>query len=225
VQPGQNRRASKGRPLAEQGQSRPPFVRVLVVDDHPSLLFALRTVINAESDLRVVGEEATLGGALRRVRDDPPDVVLLDLGLPDAEGAKGIRLLLAARPGLPVVVLTGTTDRPVVDECLEAGAAAYLVKTAAVETLPNAIRRAARGESVIDLTLVGDPRRALAQLTVRELDVLEGVAEGLTNAQIAARLGISPDTVKTHLSHAMGKLGAADRAHAVAILMRRGALR
>jgi DNA-binding NarL/FixJ family response regulator len=199
------------------------MTRVLIVDDHPTVRQGVQAVLDTAPDLTVCGEAGSIAEALRVGAAELPDLVLLDLGLPDNSGVRGMQRVAEALPGSRVLILSGNAEPGLVRACLEAGAVGYLLKTAAPTLLREAVRRASRGEPVIDPALVGalvdGPPRAL---TPRELEVLSAVSRGLTNRQAAGVLGTRESTVKTLLARAMTKLKASDRAHAVAVGLRRG---
>jgi DNA-binding NarL/FixJ family response regulator len=196
--------------------------RILVVDDHPAVASGLRAIFDAEADFDVVGVERTVGAGVIATRRLQPRVVLLDLNLPDARGVRAVALVRAAHPDVAILVLSAQLDAATAQACVDAGALGYLLKTSSPQTLVAAVRDVAAGERVTDPLVDRDV--GAGDLTARELEVLQAVSEGLTNRQVAARLGVAQDTVKTHLSRAMTKLGAADRTHAVAVLLRRGLL-
>lgn len=199
-------------------------VRILIVDDHPTIRSGLKTILTTDSRMEVVGEAGSALAGVAALEKAKPDIVLLDLGLPDVRGVGAVRTLLEAG-AQKILVLSGAGSAELVRECLQAGAQGFLLKTAPEAALCGAIHRIVGGERVVDDSLIGALFEAPpAGLTPRELEVLRAVADGCTNRQVASRLGVSEDTIKTHLSRAMEKLGAADRTHAIAILLRRGLL-
>lgn len=205
-------------------------IRLLIVDDHPVVRDGLRGMFAGEEGFEVVGEASDGAAALTLAESCRPDVILLDLRMPGLDGTTTIRRL--AERGIPARVLVLTTydsDSDVVP-AIEAGATGYLLKDATREELFRAVRAAARGESVLApsvATLLMNQLRAPARdtLSARELEVLELIAQGLTNREAAARLFISEATVKTHLLHIYAKLDVNDRAAAVATAYERGLLR
>jgi DNA-binding NarL/FixJ family response regulator len=202
----------------------PALVRVLLVDDHPTIRTGLRSILSTDELLEVVGEAGSALAGAAAIERHAPDIVLLDLGLPDVRGVGAVRTLLEAGAAR-VLVLSGAGSAELVRECLQAGAHGFLLKTALEPVLHSAIHRVIAGERVVDDSLIGALFEAPpAGLTPRELEVLREVADGCTNRRVASRLGVSEDTIKTHLSRAMEKLGASDRTHAIAILLRRGLL-
>ncbi|WP_328445128.1 MULTISPECIES: response regulator transcription factor [unclassified Amycolatopsis] len=203
------------------------MIRVLVTDDHPVVRDGLRGAFTGEPDIEVVGEAASGLEALALVARHHPDVVLMDLRMPELDGVGAIRRLAVSHPAVRVLVLTTYDAETDVLPAIEAGATGYLLKDAPVADLLNAVRAAARGEPVLAPSVAGRVlggfRRA-GPLTRRELEVLRLVAEGATNRAAASRLFISEASVKTHLLNAYAKLGVNDRAAAVGEAYRRGLL-
>ena len=204
-------------------------IRVLVVDDHPVVRGGLVGWLDAQPDLAVVGEAGDGQEALARVAETMPDVVLMDLRMPRMDGVAAIERLAATHPGVRVLVLTTyDTDADIV-RAVEAGASGYLLKDAPLPQLADAVRAAARGETVlappVAARLVSRMRASAPEApTARELEVLAGVARGLTNAEIGRALFIGEATVKTHLLRVFAKLGADDRTRAVLVAVERGLL-
>jgi len=209
-------------------QPEEKLVRLLLVDDHAVVREGLERILARCADLDVVGvaergEEAiTLAGQLA------PDVVLLDLSLPDMHGLEVLSRLRVSKKPPRVLVLTVHDDDAIVLDAVRAGADGYVLKTATREELLAAIRKVAAGGKSFDAVVVAALMRSAAgaeptaTLTKRELDVLRLVAEGLTNKEIGARLFVSADTINGHLDSVYHKLGVSDRAHAVAVALRRG---
>ncbi len=207
--------------------SRGDAIRVLVVDDQALVRTGFRMILEIEPDLEVVGEAANGAEALALVPRLTPDVVLMDLRMPVMDGAEATRRL-AGTPDAPQVLVLTTydTDADIV-RAVEAGARGYLLKDAPTPVLTDAIRRAARGETVLAPPVaarLADRLRTPAgpELTGREVEVLALVARGLSNADIGRELFIGEATVKTHLIRAFAKLGVDDRTAAVAEAHRRG---
>jgi DNA-binding NarL/FixJ family response regulator len=189
------------------------MIRVLIADDHPLARAGLQTLLGALEDITVVGAADSGREAVRLAAEHAPDVVLMDLEMPDMDGIEATRAL----PGTAVVVLTSFSDRERILAALDAGARGYLLKDADPDELARAIRAAARGDAPLD------PRAARAlldrhsggpQLTDREQEILALVAHGLPNKLIARRLGISERTVKGHLTHIFERIGVSDRTQA-----------
>ena len=205
-------------------------IRVLLVDDHPVVRDGLRGMLSDEPGISVVGEAGNGNEALALVDRLQPDLLLLDLRMPELDGVGTIRALAARRRTTKVLVLTTyDTDDDVV-AAVEAGATGYLLKDAPRDDLIRAVRAAVRGEAVLSPSvasrLMGRVRQPVDEsLSARELEVLRLVAQGNANREVAARLFISEATVKTHLLHIYAKLGVNDRAAAVAAAYERGHLR
>jgi DNA-binding NarL/FixJ family response regulator len=204
-------------------------VRVLVVDDHPVVRGGVVGWLAAQPDIDVVGEAGDGLAALAAVAEHQPDVVLMDLRMPRMDGVTATGRILAAHPAVRVLVLTTyDTDADIV-RAVEAGATGYLLKDTPLPQLADAVRAAARGETVlappVAARLVSRMRApALDAPTARELQVLAGVARGLTNAEIGRELFIGEATVKTHLLRVFAKLGVDDRTRAVMVAVERGLL-
>ncbi|MBM6401774.1 response regulator [Phycicoccus sonneratiae] len=203
------------------------MIRLLVVDDHPVVRAGMVAVLGEEPDLDVVGEAGNGAEALALVPRLEPDVVLMDLRMPVMDGAEATARLRSLPSAPHVLVLTTyDTDADIV-RAVEAGARGYLLKDAPTSVLTDAIRRAARGETVLAPPVaarLADRLRAPAgpEVTGREAEVLALVARGLSNAEVGRELFIGEATVKTHLLRAFAKLGVQDRTAAVAEAHRRG---
>ncbi|UNB54286.1 response regulator transcription factor [Mycolicibacterium sp. YH-1] len=202
---------------------------VLLVDDHPVVREGLRGMIDAEPDLSVVGEAGSGTEAVSMAQSLCPDVILMDLRMPDVDGVTATERILATSPGIRIVVVTTYESDSDILRAVEAGAAGYLLKDATRAELAAAVRDAADGKTVLAPSvadrLVRFVRRPPpASLSSREVDVLALVSEGLTNADIGRRLHISEATVKTHLLRAFNKLGVSDRTAAVTTAMSLGLL-
>jgi DNA-binding NarL/FixJ family response regulator len=202
-------------------------IKVLLVDDHPVVREGLRGMLSAEDDLTVVAEAGGAAEAVAAVRAHEPDVVLMDLRMPGGDGVEATARVLAQRPQTRVVVLTTYDTDADILRAVEAGAAGYLLKDASRHDLAQAVRAAARGETVLAPSVAAklvSRMRSPVELTRREIDVLRLVARGRTNAEIGKELLISEATVKTHLLRAFGKLGVSDRTAAVTAALERGIL-
>ncbi|MEU0787240.1 response regulator transcription factor [Streptomyces sp. NPDC006173] len=206
------------------------MIRILLADDHPVVREGLRAMLSAEPDLDVVGEASSGPRAQALAAELRPDIVLMDLRMPEGGGVDAI--VSMARAGLPcrvVVLTTYETDRDIL-RAVEAGAAGYLLKDLPRAELADAVRAAARGETVLAPSVAARlvdrlrTRPEQPRLSERETAVLRLVAEGCTNAEIGRRLFIGESTVKTHLLRVFGKLGVDDRTAAVTSAMRFGLL-
>lgn len=206
------------------------MIRILLADDHPVVREGLRGMLSAEHDLTVVGEASNGPQAEAMCRELTPDVVLMDLRMPGGDGVESIRRLTAAGDPYRVIVLTTYETDSDILRAVEAGAAGYLLKDLARAELADAVRAAARGETVLAPSVAArlvDQLRIKTErprLSGRESEVLRLVAQGCTNAEIGRRLHIGESTVKTHLVRIFGKLGVDDRTAAVASAMRQGLL-
>jgi len=198
------------------------MIRVLIADDHKVVRQGLRFLLSSEPGIEVAGEAADGVAALAAIRDIRPDVVLLDLFMPRLDGLAVLAAMRDQRLTAAVLVLTSSADDQHLVEAIKAGALSYLPKTAGVDQVVDAVRAAARGESVLQpaatARLLRELRRAaadpLGQLTPRETDVLKGLAQGRSNREIAKALSVSEETVKSHVSSILAKLGLADRTQA-----------
>jgi DNA-binding NarL/FixJ family response regulator len=196
--------------------------RVILVDDHPVFRNGLRALLQA-SGIDVVGEAATGGDAVDLATQLSPDVVLMDLGLPDMSGVEAVAQIMAARPATRVLVVSLYQDDGSVDAALGAGARGYVVKDAPAEEVVAAVQAVASGSAVIGASLAGRltdlvqgrdgrlPEVDFPGLTARERQILGLVAKGLTNSAIAERLGLSGKTVANYVSVILAKIDATDR--------------
>jgi DNA-binding NarL/FixJ family response regulator len=204
-------------------------IRLLIVDDHPVVRNGLSGMFAGEPAFEVVGEAADGSEAVRRAQALSPDVILMDLRMPNMDGVSAIAALAdAGVPARVLVLTTYDTDSDVLP-AIEAGATGYLLKDAPATELFRAVRAAANGEAVLSpviaTRLMGQMRTPTQDpISQRELEVLELIAEGHSNRDTAARLFISEATVKTHLTHIYAKLAVNDRAAAVAAAFNRGLL-
>ncbi|MCF6735152.1 response regulator transcription factor [Blastococcus sp. KM273129] len=211
-------------------------IRVVLADDQEMVRAGLRMLLEFQPDLEVVGEAADGLAAVEVVTRTRPDVVLMDVRMPRCDGIEAARRITTATPEVAVVVLTTFDEDAPLAEAMRAGVSGFLLKVAPPEQLLQAVRTVAAGNGLLDpaVTLrvirasaaapAPDPRSvaALATLTARETEVLRLVAEGLTNAEIAARLYLGEATVKTYLSRMLTKLDLRDRVQAVAFAFRSG---
>jgi DNA-binding NarL/FixJ family response regulator len=202
-------------------------VRLLLVDDHEVVRTGLRTFLELQEDMRVVGEAGTGERALALVPSVRPDIVLLDLHLPGLSGVEVVQRLRASHPDVKVVVLTSFAGQDAVLPAVRAGVAGYLLKDVGPAELADALRTVHAGGSPLHprvaatvMRSVGGPVRD--QLTAREREVLRLVARGLSNRLIARELALAEKTVKTHVSAILSKLGVADRTQAALYAVRAG---
>ncbi|ONI75312.1 DNA-binding response regulator [Actinosynnema sp. ALI-1.44] len=219
--------------MADVGGNEPPPrstrakpISVFLLDDHVLLLDALKTLINDNSDMTVVGAASTAAEALATVPVLKPDVAVLDVRLPDGDGVQVCRDLRAAIPDLTCLMLTSYSDDQALFESVMAGAAGYVLKEANAGDLLRAIRIVAMGGSLLDPATVtemvtrlrGRPAAdRVAELTEQERKVLEQIGYGLTNRQIAAQLNLAEKTVKNYVSNLLSKLGMVRRTQAAVL--------
>jgi len=213
---------------------------VLIADDQQMVRAGFRMILEAEPDVRVVGEAADGEEALQAARRTHPAVVVMDIRMPVLDGVAATRRLLAELDPPPyVVIVTTFDDDENLYEALRAGASGFLLKNSSPEQLVEAVRAAAAGEGLLSTSVTrrviaelarrspGEPARpaALEELTARELEVLRLMARGLSNAEIAEQLVITPGTAKTHVSRILMKLGLRDRVQAVVLAYETGLVR
>jgi DNA-binding NarL/FixJ family response regulator len=214
--------------MSARAEERPP-IRVLLIDDSPIIRLGLRSALEDYSDISIVGEAGNVADGTAALSQLKPDIVLLDLHLPDKSGLVACREFIKARPQLKILVLTSSSNERHVQEALAAGARGYLLKDNDGTTLANALRTVANGQPVIDpsmasqvLNLVknrGESSAAtkLSQLSPQERRVVAYLAEGLTNKEIGDRLGLTEKTIKNYLATVFSKLNIVRRAQAAAI--------
>jgi DNA-binding NarL/FixJ family response regulator len=219
------------RPVSGPGASDGPrTVRVLVVDDHQMFAASLAQALQGEPDLLVVGQATSVAGARDLVAGAAPDVVLLDHRLPDGDGVSAIADLHRIRPSAKIVVLTASTSDRVLVGAMEAGAAGFIAKTQRLDDVLAGVRAAAQGESVVSAKLLTrllprlrkGPSPRGADLTERERAILDLLARGLSNADIAGHLTLSVHTVRNHVANLSAKLGAHSKLEVLAIAVREG---
>lgn len=202
-------------------------IKIFIADDHELVRYALRTLLEAEPGIEVVGESPDGEGAVAAVADDGIDIVLLDLRMPGIGGIEACRLIKEARPEVDVLVLTSFGDDDEVFGVLAAGAGGYILKDTRPELVVQAIRAMADGQAVFDSKIAARviagktdggselDTELLDRLSDRELEVLRLMAKGMSNKEIARALWIGEATVKTHVSHVLHKLETTDRTQAV----------
>ena len=203
------------------------MIRVLIADDHHVVRAGLEQLLAAVDDMELVGAARNGREALELAADTAPDVVLMDLSMPELDGTQTTRELLRNDPDTRVVVLTSFSDRERILAALDAGAVGYLLKDAEPEDLVRGIRAAHRGESPLDPKAASTVLSARSEgvgvdLTDREQEVLRLLAAGMPNKVIASRLGIAEKTVKAHLTNVYQRIGVSDRTQAALWAQRRG---
>jgi NarL family two-component system response regulator LiaR len=208
-------------------------ISVMIADDHSLVRQGLRRYLEMAGDIEVLGEASNGAEVLRMIDNGTgePDVVLLDIRMPEMDGLEAARRIRVRHPDVGIIILTAYDDRQFVVEAVRAGARGYVLKARDAEHLIQTVRLVASGNMVIDPQLVVALAEELSAatnrdkkaetLTAREVEVLQLLAFGHTNKDIAEQLFISPDTVKTHLEHIFDKLGTSDRTAAVAEALRR----
>ncbi len=215
--------------MSEDDQIVDRVTRVMLVDDHEVVRAGLRSLLEAQDDLEVVAEAATAADAVLRARSYHPDVVVLDVRLPDRSGVEVCRDIRAEHPQMAVLMLTSFSDDRALFDSIMAGAAGYVLKQIRGTDLVDGIRRISAGESLLDPAVTarvldrlrhpetaGDAR--LARLTPTELRIVEMIADGLTNRAIGERIGLAEKTVKNYVSSILAKMHMSRRAEAAAYL-------
>ena len=203
----------------------------MIVDDHPIVRNGLEASLLADPDLELFGMAKSGAEAMVLCKDSTPDVILMDLVMPDMDGLETTRAILDRHPQVKIIILTSFPEEDLVQRALQSGAIGYLLKNVSISTLSNAIRSAYSGQSTLspEATEVLIQSKSKSQnlgndLSSRERQVLALVAEGLSNEEIAEQLVISPYTVKNHVSACISKLGANNRTQAVKIATDNGLL-
>ena len=202
-------------------------IRLLVADDHAVVRMGLVSLLESEKDIEVVGEAGDGDAATAAARKTSPDVILMDLVMPKKDGADATATIKAERPETKVLILTTFSDPDDIARALSAGADGAMLKSSDYSEVVAAIRGVATGRK----NIAPEVRKMLAEnpplpeLTDRQTDILSSMVRGLTNADIAKQFGITPDGVKFHITSILAKLGAANRAEAVAIALRKHLLK
>jgi NarL family two-component system response regulator LiaR len=202
-------------------------IRVMLVDDHAMVRKGLATFLNVFDDLQLVGEAQNGADAIKLCNDVLPDVILMDMVMPDMDGGTATNLIRQAFPKIQILVLTSFKEGELIKKALEAGAIGYLLKDVSADDLARAIRSAYAGRA----TLSPEAAQSLVEtanlppvpgldLTEREREVLSLMVDGLSNTQIAGKLGVSSSTIKSHVSNVLSKLGVASRTEAVSLALR-----
>lgn len=215
--------------------AKPPTIRVLLADDHALFREGVRRLLEAAPDVEVVGEAETGERTVHLVEELAPDIVLLDIAMPNLSGIDAARMIKTTSPRTGIIMLTVHADEEYLFEAIKAGAMGYLLKDATPEELIRAIRVIYEGEGLLAPTMAAKVMREFARtretkdlaavlnpLTHREVEILQHVAEGLANKEIAHRLSISERTVKNHLSNIMEKLHVNSRTQAAVYALRSG---
>lgn len=202
-------------------------IRVLLVDDHNVVRSGLGAFLHAFDDLELVGEASSGREAIRKVESLEPDVILMDLKMPEMDGAETTERIKEKFPEIEVIALTSFKEKDLVKRALEAGAIGYLLKNVSADELADAIQKAYRGEPTLApeaaqalIESTRTPKTQIEELTPRETEVLQLLGEGLTNPKIGEKLVISNSTVKFHVSSILGKLNVSSRTEAVAYALK-----
>lgn len=221
--------------MTADNAATPNPIRILVVDDHPVVRDGLVSMLETQPDFRVVGEAGSGRETLDFVKNQPPDVILLDLEIPELDGVETLKLLRQTYPEVQAIVFTAFDSDDRIINAVQAGAKGYLLKGAPREQIFKAVRVASQGGTIIEPVVatklmrhIADEaqadadRRPVEALTAREKEVLDLLSKGMTNREIAAELVITERTVKFHVSSILTKLGASNRTEAVTLASQYG---
>lgn len=228
-------------PFGSSGPAKSPnsgqrFIRVLLVDDHALFRQGLRQLLEFEDDIKVVGDAGSGQEAQQLARQLRPDVILMDINMPDMDGITATRAILAERPDISVVILTMYREDDYAFQAVRAGARGYLLKNASAQDVVRAVRVTSQGASMVDPTLVPSLLREfhrlvnnptatrMERLSEREMTLLRMLVDGKSNKEIALELDLAESTVKNNLSLLFQKLGARDRTQAAVYAIARGLL-
>jgi two-component system, NarL family, response regulator LiaR len=209
--------------------TEPNSIKVMIVDDHPIVRDGMKNMLLVFEDLEFAGEAENGRAALDCLRESVPDVILMDIAMPEMGGIPATRAILEHYPQVKIIMLTSYPEDELIQASLQAGAMGFLLKNSTIETLANAIRSVHAGQPVLApevtkalIRIKTGPMKPGADLSQREQEVLALMAEGLSNEEIAERLVISPATARHHVSACIQKLGASNRAQASALAVKLG---
>lgn len=210
---------------------KPDLISIVVADDHPIVREGLRAFLELQEDMQVVGEAVDGEDAVRKTLELLPDIVLMDLAMPGVDGIEATRRIKAASPATKVIALTSFTDDDMVFPAVKAGASGYLLKDMDPKDLAAAIRTVSNGEALLHPAVAAKLMKEMAEggsetiehtLTKREVEVLQAIARGMSNKEIANDFVLSEKTVKTHVSNILQKLHLADRTQAALYAVKEG---
>ncbi|MFW6104759.1 MAG: response regulator [Candidatus Bipolaricaulota bacterium] len=205
-------------------------IKLLIVDDHRVVRSGVKALIDTEPDLEVIGEAGDGREAVTKVESQEPDLVLMDLVMPEMDGVEATGEIMKLSPTPKVLILTSFSEEERIIQAIKAGASGYLIKDASPDELVRAIKDVYNGESTLDPKVAGtvlrsvqsEPETSTEELTDREVEVLELLAEGLPNDDVAEKLYISERTVRSHVSNILSKLNLANRTQAALYAVRQG---
>jgi DNA-binding NarL/FixJ family response regulator len=197
-------------------------ITCLIVDDHEVVREGLRLSLSRAPNIRVIGEAADGKSAVALAERRRPDIVIMDVRMPEMDGLEATKVLAERNPDIPVLIFTAYSERSLLSRGLDSGAKGYILKEAPHQTLVRAIEKVSAGDVYVDPALMPAflPGKGDDMLTAREREILQLLADGMSNADVAAKLFISQETVKSHVRHILTKLEADTRTHAVAIALR-----
>jgi DNA-binding NarL/FixJ family response regulator len=197
-------------------------ITCLIVDDHEVVREGLRLSLSRAPNIRVIGEASDGKTAVALAERRRPDIVIMDVRMPEMDGLEATKLLGERNPDIPVLIFTAYSERSLLSRGLDSGAKGYILKEAPHQTLVRAIEKVSSGQVYVDPALMPAflPGKGDDMLTGREREILQLLADGMSNADVAAKLFISAETVKSHVRHILTKLEADTRTHAVAIALR-----
>jgi DNA-binding NarL/FixJ family response regulator len=206
----------------ENGATAEHEITCLIVDDHEVVREGLRLSLSRAPNIRVIGEASDGKSAIALAERRRPDIVIMDVRMPEMDGLEATKLLGERNPDIPVLIFTAYSERSLLSRGLDSGAKGYILKEAPHQTLVRAIEKVSSGEVYVDPALMPAflPGKGDDMLTGREREILQLLADGMSNADVAAKLFISQETVKSHVRHILTKLEADTRTHAVAIALR-----
>lgn len=198
-------------------------IRILIADDHALMRMGLKSLLETQDDIEIVGEASDGRDAVRKAKKLRPDMVVMDIMMPESNGIEATREIAETVPGVGILILTTSTSSYDLSQAIQSGASGAVLKSEANARLLAAIRAVARGESGIspEVKSVLDTDPPVAELTPRQLEVLEGMSRGLSNKEIAIALSCSPESVKDRINTIYTKLGAANRSEAIAIAIKK----